>query len=451
MTDVPWPTPLKPCAYHGVLGEIVQAIAPQTEADPVAVLVHLLVMFGNCIGRTPLYTVGADEHHLNLFAAIVGTTAKGRKGMSRGQAQRVFADIDEEWIKRITSGLSSGEGLIWAVRDPITRERAVFEKGRVKEYETLREDSGVEDKRLCVIETEFSSTLKVMGRDGNTLSSVIRQAWDGYDLSTLTKASTARATAPHISILAHITAPELRRYLEATEAANGFGNRFLWFLAKRSKELPHGGQAVSLDRFSETLRDAIAGARRSKALKRDGPANQLWEQIYGWLSDGRPGMLGAMTARAEAQVMRLAGLYALADTTHVIGVVHLQAALELWRYSFRSARVLFGDRVGDPVADAILSHLRRLYPESVTRTEISTDVFHRNKQASQIDRALALLLEHKLASFEKDRDSAGRPVERWYSSDELNEFNEVTHTWTEDSSFNSSNSSPKEPREEPDS
>jgi Protein of unknown function (DUF3987) len=238
-TDDRWPKPLGKAAYHGVLGEIVTTIAPQTEADPVAILVQLLVMFGNCIGKTPRFPVGPDVHHLNLFAAIVGTTAKSRKGMSRNHSQQLFAQVDEDWGKRIApGGISSGEGLIYAVCDPITKPHPIREKGRVIGYEDIIEEKGEQDKRLLVIETELASTFEVMKRDGNTLSPVMRTAWDGSDLRTLTKKSALRATAPHISFIGHITSDELRRKLDATEAANGFGNRFLWVLVKRSNVLP---------------------------------------------------------------------------------------------------------------------------------------------------------------------------------------------------------------------
>ena len=139
--EIPWPKPLGEAAYHGVLGQVVRAIEPQTEADPVAVLLHLLVMFGNAIGRTPRFQVGADVHHLNLFAAIVGTTAKGRKGMSRNQAQQIFDTLDEHWVRHcVTTGFSSGEGLIWAIRDPIERQHPIKEKGRTVGYETVIDD-----------------------------------------------------------------------------------------------------------------------------------------------------------------------------------------------------------------------------------------------------------------------------------------------------------------------
>ena len=104
------------------------------------------------------------------------------------------------------------------------------------------DDPGVTDKRLLVIESEFANVLKQIERQGNTLSVVGRQAWDGTTLGIMTKNSPAKATDPHISIIGHITTEELKRCLSTTESANGFGNRFLWVAVKRSKLLPEGGR-----------------------------------------------------------------------------------------------------------------------------------------------------------------------------------------------------------------
>ena len=89
-------------------------------------------------------------------------------------------------------GLSSGEGLINEVRDAV-------EKWNAKERRTEEVDPGITDKRLMVMEAEFSNALAVMDRPGNTLSPTIRRAWDGGMLSTLTKNSPLKATGAHIS------------------------------------------------------------------------------------------------------------------------------------------------------------------------------------------------------------------------------------------------------------
>jgi hypothetical protein len=159
-------------------------------------------------------------------------------------------------------------------------------------------------------------------------------------------------------------------------------------------------------------------------------------------------MLGAMTARAEAQVLRLSCLYALADNTPIVGLPHLRAALELWRYCFESSAWLFGDRLGDPVADLILSELRRLWPESSTRTEIS-QLFNRHKPTTEIARALAMLLDYKLATVDQDRSGDGRPTERWvYSGCEIYEISELSPDDGVDSSLNSPISHSRVPHDE---
>ena len=290
LASVTWPSPLGDDAYHGALGELVRAIEPNTEADPVAVLVQILVMFGNVIGRTAYFCVEADTHYLNLFASVVGQTAKGRKGVSGGQARRIYQPIDPEWSDHCNkSGLSSGEGLIWSVRDAIEKQQPVKQGGRVVDYQTVIDDPGVADKRLLVVESELAGTLRVLGREGNTLSALIRQAWDGHNLRVLTKNSPAKATAPHISIIGHITRDELRRYLDATECANGFGNRFLWVCARRSKLLPDGGDTVDLEAHIGRFRAAVNHAREVGELRRDPAASHLWHQEYPRLSAGRLG------------------------------------------------------------------------------------------------------------------------------------------------------------------
>jgi len=423
-----WPAPLAPIAYTGIVGEIVRAIAPETEADPAAILVQMLTMFGSVVGRTAHFRVGADVHHLNLFAAVVGDTAKGRKGVSHGQASHIWEAVDPDWARSCrASGLSSGEGLIWAIRDAIERQQPVKEHGRVVDYQTVTEDPGIADKRLLITESELASTLKVMAREGNTLSPIIRQAWDGHDLRTLTKTSAARATAPHVGIIAMITRDELRRLLSVTEAANGFGNRFLWVCARRSKELPDGGRPVDLAWALPRVRQAVAHARQVGELRRDDAAGARWRNIYGRLSAGRPGLLGAMTARAEAQVMRLACLYAVGDFSYFVAREHLAAALEVWRYGFASARYVFGDRLGDATADEIQRALQAEWPASLTRSEIS-GLFGRNKPAGEISRALQLLADCHLAVREDDDHAGkGRPAERWHATmNEKNEFDEIT-------------------------
>jgi len=404
-----WPAPLGEEAYHGIIGDIVRAISPHTEADEAALLVQLLVAAGNCIGRTPHFMAEADYHALNLFAVLVGDSSKGRKGTSWGHIRRIFEQVDAYWIPRIMDGLSSGEGLIHEVRDP--------QKGVKRDEETIV-DPGVSDKRLLVQAPEFASVLQVQGRDGSTLSGVLRTAWDRGSLRVMTRKNPLVATGAHISIVGHVTRDELLRLFDSTDAANGYANRFLWFAVRRSKLLPRGGRIGEVDfaPLITRLTKAVYAARIIGEVVRDDAANELWDAVYGDLSEGLPGLLGAMTARAEAQVMRLACLYAVLDGSRVIHEEHLLAGLAVWAYSAESARWIFGDRLGDPVADEILRNLR-MNPDGITRTEIS-DLFGRNKNTTQITTALRALEARRLARCEREAPAGGmgRHVERWYAA-----------------------------------
>lgn len=144
----PWPQRPRDEAFYGLAGEWVRMVEPHTEADPAALLVQLLITIGNMIGRGPHYLAEADRHYTNLYAVIVGQTAKGRKGTSLGQVQAALREIDGPWCDgRIMGGLSSGEGLIWNVRDEIWERVPIKEKGQTR-YEERLIDAGEKDKRF---------------------------------------------------------------------------------------------------------------------------------------------------------------------------------------------------------------------------------------------------------------------------------------------------------------
>jgi hypothetical protein len=398
-----WPEPPKEDAFRGLAGEFISIIEPHSEADPIALLSQFLVGFGNVIGRSAYFSVEADRHYANLFAVLVGPTSKARKGSALSHVKKVLRESDVDWAdSSVLSGLSSGEGLIWAVRDSTFSKRG----------EKLL-DAGVEDKRLLAVESEFAQPLKVMARESNILSTVLRQAWDSGNLRTLTKNNPAQATGAHISVIGHVTQQELRRYLNETELGNGFGNRFLWLCVKRSKVLPEGGRLNDEDmqQVTERLVATVDWARRVKGMHRSVKGRKLWANVYPGLSEGRPGLMGAVTSRAEAQVTRLALIYALLDRSPVIRVQHLKAALAFWDYAQASARFIFGDSLGDPMADEILSALR-VNPLGLTRTEIS-NLFVGHRKSVDISRALVMLAQSGIATYRQE-PTGGRPDERWF-------------------------------------
>lgn len=390
----PWPM-LDPSALHGLAGDVVRAIDPQTEADPAAVLVSFLVGFGNMAGGGPHAIGGGARHPCNEFAIVVGNTAKARKGTAWKAIRPLLELVDPDWRRTcVVTGLSSGEGLINAVRDG------------------ERDDPATADplaKRLLAVEEEFARVLRVMRREGNALSAILREAWDDGTFQVLVRTNPLRATGAHVSVLGHVTRRELLAHLQATDISNGLANRFLWVCARRSKKLPEGGL---IDYGAELPARVLAALRFARGLSapvaRDAAARAAWAEAYETLTEGSPGALGEITNRAEPHVLRLSLLYAVLDRSPLIRTGHLAAALALWRYCEESAAAIFGPRGADALAGTILAGVRAAGGAGLTRTAIS-DLLGRNKSREQIAAALAGLIEEGLVAERREGGTGGRP------------------------------------------
>jgi Protein of unknown function (DUF3987) len=143
-------------------------------------------------------------------------------------------------------------------------------------------------------------------------------------------------------------------------------------------------------------------------------AKGLWATIYASLSEGKPGLLGAVTARAEAQCIRLAMIYALLDGARQIDEAHLKAGLAVWEYCEASAVHIFGNASGDPVLDEPLAALKQAGEAGMTRWVIR-DHFGRHQSGDRIATALANLLSAGKVRCETVA-TGGRPAETWFAT-----------------------------------
>ncbi len=384
---------LPAAALHGLAGTVVRAIVPHTEAHPAAILIQLLAAFGNLVGRGPHCMVDATRRGLNLFVVLVGDSSKARKGTSWSQIARLFAEVDHPWLStRVTTARLTASRLVYAMRDqqPPT------------------------DRRLLALCEEFASILYALKRAKGHLSPLLRSAWDSGHLPTLDMHQHLQATGTHISLIAHITQRELAQSLHRTEAHNGFANRCLWTWVERSNCLPEGGnlEANELSAVARELRRALdwASATPEILFRRDHAARELWQDCYPVLSQLRPGLRGAATSRAEAQVLRLSAIYATFDCSPVVSVPHLQAALAVWDYCSASASLLFGDSTGDPIADRIREVLEES-PEGLSKHQIRR-LFHGHVHCARIDAALEQLMVINAASCHSAL-TGGRPSTLW--------------------------------------
>jgi hypothetical protein len=411
-------------AFHGLAGEVARAFVGYTEGAPAAILIQFLVYAGAMFGRCRYVLVEGSKHFPNLMVLVLGRTASGRKGISHSRARQVITATDPLFVsKNVKKGLSTGEGLIHVVRD------ARIEWDEEKKCEVVV-DKGVDDKRVVFYEPEFASLLKRAERSGNSVTEIMRDAFDGDILSTQTRANPLTATGAHIAGIFHITPKELEKRLASVDLVNGFINRMTFVGAARVCRLPFGGDNMPdgvVQKLGAKLMRAIEAAdgRHPDNIvmgKKPPPpprvdmtpaARALWEKAYVKLTAPRSGLLEDVLARNAAQTLRYALIYTLLDEAEQMDVAHLKAGLAICEYSEKTAKIVFGDKLGDSVADEILEGLRAS-PAGMSRTEIFNS-FDRHTSRDRITNALRLLFTKKLARMESKK-TAGRPVEMWFAT-----------------------------------
>jgi hypothetical protein len=331
---------------------------------------------------------------MNLYFATVGQTAKARKGVAFGHAKELFNIAAPSWVRDcIETGLSSGEGLIHAISN--------------------RQSSSSHGKTMLVFEPELGSPLRTIQRFGNNLSPTLRQGWDGTSLGILTRKNPLKADGGHISIVGHITNPELRGLLSENDIFGGLANRFLWLCVRRHGihhelgGLPNG----LLEKFGLKIRSAIHAARKyGGELRFDDTAQRNWRRLYPLLSADHEGILGASISRAEAQVLRLSGCFSLLDKTSVVQAEHLEAAAAVWDYCLRSAAFIFSPRHRNTFSDRLLTLLQRS-PNGMSRTQISA-AFDNHKSGEFISQSLHQLSTEGRAKLVVVKTN-GRSAEVW--------------------------------------
>lgn len=401
--------------FPPLLKAIVDTACATSEAHPVAVAANVLTMFCAMVGRGLVQFIGDAALHARLFILIVGKSGKARKGTAEHTPLRIFRTADEILRERLKTadrlrihagGLSTGEGLVYAIRDA--------DEGK--------EDAGVNDKRLLVVEPEFDNVLAHVKREGNTLSATIRNLWDGRDLEPMSKSgqkSGERATRPHVVITGHITGFELREKSTETDAANGLLNRFITVFVHRPKlvPLPEPTPEVRIRHLAERMAAAIEAAtdgnyhaNNKTEIRLGEEAREFWCEQYPQLSRDREGKGGSLMARAEVYARMLAMIFCLMDGRREIEPCDLRAALawvDYWRQSVDYIyRMADEDGEMDPFTLQVFEAIRA--KPGITATELS-GVFHRNKSRNEIKRALENLVGMAPPLVEaRKRPTAGR-------------------------------------------
>ena len=392
-TTPAWPEPPAPVAYRGILGELVDAVGESTEADPVALLGTFITMFGAACGHWRTVHHG-DWQAGNVFTILVGESGEaGRKGTSLATARDIFRaaypPLDDFWAP----GLGSGEGLVGFLK---RRQPDPDDKFRKVEH------------RMLLVESEFGRLLRVIAREGSTVSQLMREAYDGVPIGRLLAREDDIIPWHHVSLIGHITPGELRGSLAAVDKSNGFVNRGLWLCVRRARIVSTTVPAAPLAApYVKALHQAIVEAQAPAVLDLTDDAKGWWGSYRLTAAASRQGGLAdALTARSATHIARVALIYVMADRATMVGVEHLDAARALVEYGERSVRHVFGESTGNRHADVLWRVLRETgaIPWEDVKAETGLSL------AADREDAVAALVEYGIAEIVKvPRPGGGRP------------------------------------------
>jgi hypothetical protein len=390
---------------YGPIGEVTKRISEYNESHIAAIYLNLLVSIGNLFGRGPHFHINKSTHYLNESLACVGDSSVARKGQGADEVNSFLSNFAGEWLTRCnSSGFGSGQGIIYQIRDDVTFQTPIKEKGVVMGYKEVTK-KGIADKRLCIREDELSGLFKLAARSEDKTDELIRNGWDGKKLSNLVAGKTEVGESnslvcrePMLSIVGYTT-PSLAKTTLVTGAdTSGFGNRFLWCHIRRLKLVPLGGPDIEWGYEKITFKSQemsvpeyffqmLAQAKKDRLIPLAKNARKFWENLYYKLEKNKRGFVARMTSRGAGHIRRLATILCLIDCEDAVQIKHLEAAKAIWDYCVESARYIF---VGVTPEQMQIMRLAK-NKQDITRTDVH-NLFSRKKTGDWINAQLAGLV-----------------------------------------------------------
>lgn len=375
-------------AFYGLAGRLIGEISKHSEASKAALLFQFLIEVGNIMGDKFYKPIGGSNIYTNDFCLIIGDTSKARKGTGLKAINFFIKKVwKESFTKRIINGVSTGEGIIWSLRDPIYE---IFEDKK-GERKTKLIDPGIEFKSAIFIEQEFSKLLKVGKRETNNLNEVVRDCWDREILQSLSKTQPAKATNTFISLIGHITSEEFLKNISQVDRSNGFLNRFLFCHSYRaniiSNPMNFEELASKLLCMNELycLKGFIDDSEQTE-IKLSSEGQSWWDKFYNEYGNSPDGTYAEIKARTENHLIKAAMTYALLDMSYTVEVVHLKAAKAIVDYSNDTIDYIFTKQeTRENNNDKKIIDFIKTKNGKATRTEISYGPFNKKGSAEKIN------------------------------------------------------------------
>jgi hypothetical protein len=459
-------------AFHGLLGEYARLLHVGREADPGWILLAAVTGCGFLIGPYPFYSMGGSKQRANLFAVAVGSSSSRKSAPWDEFYRRCVVEALKHTLASLPTPRPSTPPTSNIKVTLTEKEQKITEKAaelratfgvlsgsvsgealirKIKEYTNL-------DMPMLYDESEFGTLLTSAQRDGMTLGQELRKAYDGKRLSynSQAKGDFVVEEGHYFCLYSNITPIELANTMTKNEAANGFGNRFLWCYGDKRHRITYDARnlAYSDEELADmsgedrallsTMRGSVAtidearlGEICKEIIKRCDEASnrgevrmspsayELFDTMCGELDHDHPtGLADALIARGGNHVVRLSLVYALMDNSKLIQPVHLKAAWAMWQHCRNSIVWLQKNREaittttvhGVPFEKELQGTIDRIVvmlqqsPEGLSRSAIAASIPSKKRFGAFTSKAIDALLEaNRVTETVQQTGERGRP------------------------------------------
>lgn len=405
-----FPADPEPATFGGYLGAAVEDLVKTTTASPVGLLTSLTAIAGAALAtKTEFF----GEQTSSFMALLVGESGTGKKGTAMDAAWRSLTAENvwgDEPVSQL-SGLGSGEAIVGHM-------------SRQAKYEGLA--------RGIVWAPELSEVLIVGRREGSTLTTVLRNAFDRTALMNITKSATIAVPREsyQLGALAGVTPDELRSLLSAgTEMTNGFAGRWLSVpVVGRDDPSVDGGVAPVLrPALAEQFRYAleVRAGQRHRPILLEPDAKARLSGYYAFLSV-LPGVSGVLARRYSTIAARVALVHSSLELDDTIPVVHVDRAIALTEYSRTGIPWVYGmSAVVSAKASRALQWLTT--KGELTRSQLSLRMFGRRSDG-RVDDAIEALVRAGLVKVTDGSTTTkgGRPPKVLHLTGLISSFERFT-------------------------
>jgi hypothetical protein len=382
-----------PAMFVGPVGKMVDELDPYTEGGKPAVLVTLLAGISAAVGTQPRVGKEPRQMPVSFWPVLVGPTGLGRKGTATGIAMKVIESGLSDFAEHsVVAGLPA-TGLGFANE---LAERSI---------------RGVATP-VMFVEEEMDAFISNARKD-TKVGVYLRKAWDGANIAHRTSQTDLMVKKPHVAIVGHAQPKNWGAISGSKDATGGTYNRFFPVWSFQSKKLPVFTQVDPgelITRLGKRLAQIVNFASEVSDLTVPDDVAEVFErkhrEICDALTQGSE-ELGQYTERAMAYMIRIAGLYALADKREALKVQDFDAALALVQYMVETVTYTLpeAEATGNDTPARVIAFIREAGDEGVTSSEIK-----RKFQRTPAAEVKAIVDSVPQIQAKRMRSEGGRPA-----------------------------------------